>query len=40
LVMENGRIVEQGDHAVLLAQAGVYAKLWALQQNERLELQG
>ena len=40
LVMENGRIVEQGDHAVLLAHAGVYAKLWALQQNERLELQG
>lgn len=39
LVMENGRIVERGSHATLLSQAGVYAKLWTLQQNERLESQ-
>lgn len=29
LVMEKGRIVEQGNHADLLAQGGVYANLWA-----------
>jgi ATP-binding cassette subfamily B multidrug efflux pump len=28
LVMENGRIVEQGSHADLLAKGGAYAKLW------------
>jgi ATP-binding cassette subfamily B protein len=28
LVMENGRIVEQGAHAGLLANNGTYAKLW------------
>jgi ATP-binding cassette subfamily B protein len=39
LVMENGRIVERGSHNALLADAGVYAKLWTLQQNERLEIQ-
>jgi len=39
LVMENGRIVEQGNHNSLLGQAGVYARLWILQQNERLEIQ-
>ncbi len=39
LVMEAGRIVEQGDHKSLLSHAGVYEKLWALQQHERLEAQ-
>jgi ATP-binding cassette subfamily B protein len=34
LVMEQGRIVERGDHRELLAANGVYAKLWALQQEE------
>ena len=29
--MENGRIVEQGTHAVLLTQGGIYARLAALQ---------
>lgn len=29
LVMEDGRIVEQGSHAELLAAAGTYATLWA-----------
>lgn len=35
LVMAGGRIVEQGTHHRLLAQPGVYADLWELQQRER-----
>ncbi|MEY2658073.1 MAG: hypothetical protein RLZZ395_1815, partial [Pseudomonadota bacterium] len=29
---EGGRIVERGTHAALLALAGRYAQMWALQQ--------
>ncbi len=35
LVMDQGRIVEQGAHQALLEHKGVYADLWALQQKER-----
>jgi ATP-binding cassette subfamily B protein len=35
LVMDQGRIVERGTHQDLLTQAGVYSRLWALQQEER-----
>ena len=35
LVMDQGRIVERGTHQELLTQAGVYSRLWALQQEER-----
>ncbi|QZH76005.1 MAG: ATP-binding cassette domain-containing protein [Erythrobacter sp.] len=35
VVMEGGRIVEQGDHASLTAQGGLYARLAALQFDER-----
>jgi ATP-binding cassette subfamily B protein len=34
LVLDRGRIVERGTHAVLLALAGVYARMWQLQQTE------
>ncbi|MGQ8366160.1 ABC transporter ATP-binding protein [Glaciecola sp. 1036] len=31
LVLDNGRIVESGNHEALLKQGGIYAKLWAHQ---------
>jgi ATP-binding cassette subfamily B protein len=34
LVMEHGRIIERGTHRELLALAGTYAHMWALQQEE------
>ena len=37
LVMESGRIVEQGDHAALLEQGGLYARMWELQLQEETQ---
>jgi ATP-binding cassette subfamily B multidrug efflux pump len=33
IVMDGGRIVEEGDHATLLAHGGLYARLWAHQSG-------
>ncbi len=33
IVLDQGRIVEEGDHQSLLAQAGLYARLWAHQSG-------
>ncbi len=33
IVMDHGRIVERGTHAELLLQEGLYAQMWALQQQ-------
>jgi ATP-binding cassette subfamily B protein len=34
IVLEAGRVVEQGRHDALLAQGGKYAEMWALQARE------
>ena len=34
LVMDQGRIIERGNHRNLLEKHGVYAQMWALQQQE------
>ncbi|MGM8900384.1 hypothetical protein, partial [Psychrobacter sp. 1Y4] len=33
VVMDKGRIIEQGSHEALLARDGVYAKLWQRQSG-------
>ena len=37
LVLDQGRIVERGTHQQLLSYDGVYAHMWALQQQEERE---
>jgi len=37
LVMQQGRVVEQGTHQQLLEQQGLYANLWQIQQEEQEE---
>ena len=34
LVLDGGRVVEQGRHGELLARNGAYAQMWALQQQQ------
>lgn len=33
IVLDRGRVIEQGDHAALLAKGGLYANLWAHQSG-------
>ena len=40
LVMDHGRIVERGTHRDLLARQGLYARMWALQQEEKHSAEG
>ena len=35
VVLENGQLVEQGDHYGLLQQDGIYARLWKVQSGWR-----
>ena len=38
IVLDDGRVVERGTHAALLAQGGLYAQMWALQaEQEQVE---
>jgi ABC-type multidrug transport system fused ATPase/permease subunit len=35
IVLDKGRIVEQGTHQELVAKGGIYTRIWQLQQAER-----
>ena len=35
VVLDDGRIAERGRHADLLARGGMYAEMWARQQEAR-----
>ncbi len=37
IVLDEGHVIEQGDHTTLLAQGGLYARLWAHQSGGFLE---
>ncbi len=38
IVLDRGRVVEQGNHTKLLSTNGTYAKLWRIQQEESHDL--
>jgi ABC-type multidrug transport system fused ATPase/permease subunit len=39
VVLEQGRIVEEGSHAALLERGGLYARLWSRQSGGFLALE-
>ncbi|MDT8283322.1 MAG: ABC transporter ATP-binding protein/permease, partial [Gammaproteobacteria bacterium] len=38
IVLDRGKVAEQGTHQQLLEQSGLYAHLWKLQQEEEIEM--
>lgn len=36
VVLDQGRIIEQGEHSQLLAKSGKYAQMWRIQQEKRV----
>ena len=36
VVLDQGRIAEQGAHEELVARGGIYARLWHIQTGERM----
>ena len=36
IVMDNGRILEDGNHEQLVDLGGIYARMWAVQTGEKL----
>ncbi|MDB5896208.1 MAG: multidrug transporter ATP-binding protein, partial [Rhodoferax sp.] len=40
VVLDEGRVVEEGDHASLLAMGGLYARLWARQSGGFIGAEG
>ena len=36
VVLDEGRVVEEGDHATLLAAGGLYARFWGRQSGGRI----
>ena len=34
IVLQDGQVAERGTHAALLARAGLYAHMWALQAEQ------
>lgn len=38
LVLDKGKIIEQGNHKTLMAQQGRYADLWKMQQHDEAEV--
>ena len=39
IVLDQGKLIEQGSHEVLIAKRGAYAELWEAQQKESIRLQ-
>jgi ABC-type multidrug transport system fused ATPase/permease subunit len=41
IVLDEGKVVEEGDHATLLSKGGAYAELyWRREMEEELEREG
>ena len=38
IILKDGQIAEQGTHAELVAQDGIYAELWQIQTGEAANL--